>query len=141
MKKVKEYVYQLAVRKINDEEKNFELERDLIFTQKKLKKADAIRFTEKVDEAVEVSLQFIGTLLKPNKVEIITHSTIPQSIEDEFKNVLKIKMLEDQIKLLEEEINAINELEVKDEIEEHRVEQLTKQIKFYKEALKNGNSN
>ena len=76
---IKQYVYQLSVRKPDDSIKKIRIETDTIFTEKEITK-DVIEKIS-IENKVDVLLQFVGFLV-PSKKEIPLLKVDPYSEED-----------------------------------------------------------
>lgn len=93
------YVYQLAVRKANDEKRQFVIEHDMITTEEKLTQ-DFVNQTSKKYEC-DVSLTYLGELIAPE-------DEVKYEKEYHTKDMIETKINEWQEKQREEFTSVAN---------------------------------
>jgi len=93
------YVYQLAIRKSNDEKKQFVIEHDMITSEKKLDQQFVNETSEKYQ--CDVKLTYLGELIPPDQtieyqMEYYTKEQIAEYIQ---------KWQDDQVKEFNDNVN------------------------------------
>ena len=93
------YVYQLAIRKANDEKRQFIIEHDMITTEEQLTQEFVDQTSEKYQ--CDVSLTYLGELIEPE---------VEQKLEKEYhtQDMIESKINDWQEKQREEFTSATN---------------------------------
>jgi len=93
------YVYQLAIRKADDEQRQFIIEHDMITTEQQLTQEFVDQTSEKYQ--CDVSLTYLGTLIEPD---------VEEKLQKEYhtKDMIETKINQWQEKQREEFVNVTN---------------------------------
>jgi len=67
---MKNHVYQFALRRADNEKKQFIIETDLIYSEEKFTKEDLMQMSEKYE--CDIQITYLGQLTPPKKEEVLS---------------------------------------------------------------------